>query len=141
MVVFIKCVLFTGVGGCLLLYKNGKLQGRKKIFEGGRVHQIYVTQDKIFVKGGKELTEVIVQANDTKISCDIRTKIKCNDWIQDVLILKDDLIIATAHNIIEIWSLMSGDCKKKYVCEEKCILYPFINLFIYSHESFHIKIA
>lgn len=101
-----------------------------KVFEGERLHQIYVNQN-VFVKGGKQIAEVIIEGYTEgsskyghKVNCKILKKVKCNDWIQDILVLSnEECYVLTAHNVVKLWNFNVEERKKNFGCEEKCILY------------------
>lgn len=97
------------------------------MFIGERIHSIILQSDIVLIKGCKQVAFGSISMSGSKVECQIFGKVKCEDWIQDVFYDKEKgfLVLATAHNMIEIWCLDSFICKKKFVCEEKCILYPF----------------
>ena len=115
---------FLGIGGTLFIYQPQGLKFTQTIFLDERIHNLYIKNDYLIIKGGKRLALVEWEKSENKVSC--ISQIQCSDWIEDVVLLKNNLIgLVTAHNSFETWNLFQKEKKNIFHFSERCILYPF----------------
>ncbi|XP_021924396.1 WD repeat-containing protein 6 isoform X2 [Zootermopsis nevadensis] len=116
----------AGIGGCVYVFEtqSGKFITKEEIFEGRRVHNIFVDKKQnIAIIGGKMVQTFKLETEDNfKLSSFAAWAI--DDWIQYLHWLDcDNIAIVTAHNVVSLWNSRTGEKVKEIFCEVKSILY------------------
>ena len=99
--------------------EGGKSVSRTRVFTAAYVHTIKQLGDRILIIGGKSVA--LLKSGQNGLTMNVRERV-LDDWVWDCEMADGGYYFLTAHNtVIETdASLMP---RKRFGCEEKCILY------------------
>ena len=102
--------------------EGGKSVSRTRVFTAAYVHTIKQVGDRILIIGGKSVA--LLNFGQNGLTNIVRERV-LDDWVWDCAMVDGGYYFLTAHNtVIETdASLMP---RKRFGCEEKCILYSGI---------------
>ena len=119
--------LLVGSGPYLKLYDvdQGIVLDELHCFEHARVYGIrqglivnQVSTGQFYIYGSKFIAHVSL---DSKLI--LEKTLKTKDWIQDVLAVKDGLVVLFAHNFIQKWTLDMEHMMESIDCQDPCQMY------------------
>lgn len=96
------------------------------IFHGQKIHLLKSGrgEEELIVVGGKN---VAVCRFVCPSKLDVIFDVRCSDWILDAEVLgPDEVILLTAHNQVQLWSVSEKRQERVSSSSERCILYPLL---------------
>jgi WD40 repeat protein len=112
-----KELILAGVGGNVEVYEGGERKSVTRVFTGSSVHGFVDTAERgtVVVFGGKQMASLDLDENFNVTSEEVT---QMQDWILDVSVTPETVLVLTAHN-----NLIVKETNTVVCCREKCILY------------------